>query len=127
MIVLDSDVMIEIERGNKSVISQIAFLRKEHPENIAITSAVHAELLYGFLSRNKEMPQELAAFEVIEFDKDGAEIFARKKMELDKEGTPILIFDLITACCTIVRGGLLVSFDKHFKYVTGLDMLLIEN
>lgn len=126
MIILDTDVLIEIERGNQKVISFLANLRKTRPDNIAITSAVYAELLYGFLMRNKQLPQELAAFDVIEFDRESADIFAQKKKMLDVKGKPIPIFDLITACCALSRRALLVSFDKHFEQISELNFLLIE-
>ena len=127
MIVLDTDVLIEIERGNQKVISFLVNLRKTHPENIAITSSVYAELLYGFLARNKQLPKELASFDVIEFDKESAEIFAQNKKSLDGKGTPIPIFDLVTASCVIAKKALLISFDRHFEKVNDLNFLLIQN
>jgi len=126
MIVLDADVVIEIERGNSKIVESLADLRKAHPENPAITSAVYAEILYGFLVRNKQPPMELESFEVIDFDKESAEIFAQKKKFLDSKGTPIPIFDLITACCAISRGALLVSLDKHYERVEGLNLLIVK-
>ncbi len=127
MIVLDTDVVIEIERSNKKVIEFIADLRKTHPENPAITSAVYAEILYGFLARNKQPPEELENFDIIDFDKESAMILAHKKKILDDKGAPIPIFDLITACCAISRGALLVSMDKHFERVGSLNFLRIKS
>jgi|SRR3989338_2808922 len=126
MIVLDSDVLIEIERGSSHVRSKLARLRSEHPENLAITSAVYAELLFGLLKRKKWPPAHLQSFDVLEFDKASAEIFARKKAELERKGTPIPIFDLLTASCVMAHDALLVSFDRHFAAVSGLRTLLLE-
>ncbi len=127
MLVIDTSVLIEVERGNESVVSKLRELRKKHPENISITSAVYAEILFGYIVKNKKFPQEIELLDILEFDKRSAEIFARKKRELEVKGTMIPIFDLITASCTIANKMVFVTFDNHFKEVQGLQLVILTN
>jgi len=129
MIVLDNNVLVEIERGNKELINKILNLGEDNPENPAITSAVYAEFLFGFLvtGKEKEVEKYLKGFEMIDFDKNSARKFAELKMELDNKGTPIPIFDLVTASCVMIRNATLVSFDKHFEKVPGLKVISLNS
>ena len=126
MIVLDNNVLIEIERGNKTVVENILSLKEKYPQNIGITSAVYAEFLIGFLAVGKEKEAEyfIKDFDILDFDKESARIFALLKRELDKKGTPIPLFDLITAGTVIRRNATLASFDRHFEKVPGLRLIL---
>lgn len=126
MIVLDTDVLIEVERANPKVISALAELRKKHPENLAVTSAVHAEFVYGLLVRKKKVPEEVEAFDVLDFDKESATIFAEQKQRLERQGTPIPLFDLLTASCVMSRGATLASFDKHFEQIQELKLVRLS-
>lgn len=128
MLVLDSDVVIEIERQNPEVISALNKLRSEHPGNLAISSAVYSELYYGALKRPKLLEhttKTLQAFESLPFDSGAAEVFSKLKFYLDKKGAPIPVMDLITASATITAKADLVSRDAHFKNVPGLKVILL--
>lgn len=124
MIILDTDVLIEIERGNDRIISKMNSLKRLHRE-VGLTSAVYAEAMYGYLSIGKqERGREfLGAFKIIGFDKESAKIFAGLKHDLDKKGQPVPVFDLITASCVIRNGATLVSGDRHFAHIPGLNLI----
>ncbi|MEK6950159.1 MAG: type II toxin-antitoxin system VapC family toxin [Nanoarchaeota archaeon] len=126
MIILDTDVLIEIERGNQKVIDQLAKHRQTYPGNIGITSAVYAEFIFGYLHQKRTVPTPLALFDILDFDKDAAFLFAQKKEELDRKGKPIPIFDLITASCVLAQGATLITLDQHFRNVSGLKAIFLE-
>ncbi len=126
MILLDTDVLIEIEHGNDAIIGKLAELRQTNPGNITITSAVYAEFVFGYVQQNKMPPPQLDLFDVVDFDKESALVFARKKRELEQKGKPVPIFDLITASCAITQSSLLVSMDQHYQEISGLKLILLS-
>ena len=125
MILLDTDILIEIERKNEEVITKLSQVRTEYPGEIGITSAVYSEFLFGYLKKNKKIPPDFDLLEVIDFDKESARIFAEEKKELEQKGTPIPLFDLITASCALANGATVVTSDGHFKNVKRLKVIFI--
>lgn len=126
MIILDTDVLIEIERGNQSIINQLAEHRQVHPGNLGITSTVYAEFIEGYIRRKKTIPTFLEFFDLVDFDRDAATLFTQMKVELDKKGRPIPIFDLMTASCVLIQGATLITLDQHFRNVSGLKVIFLE-
>ncbi len=126
MIILDTDVLIEIEHGNEKVRRLLSDLRGKNQGDLVTTSAAYAEFVYGFVTKMKLIPPQIGALEVIDFDKESASILAEKQHELEKKGTQIPIFDLITASCALSRNAIVVSFDRHFRNVSGLNTIIFE-
>ncbi len=125
MILLDTDVLIEIERNNEEVITKLSEVRAKYPGEVGITSAVYSEILFGYLKKNKQISPGFDSLEIVDFDKDSAKIFAVKKKELEQKGTPIPLFDLLTASCTLAHEATLVTSDSHFKEVKGLKVIFV--
>lgn len=125
MILLDTDILIEIERNNEEVIAALTQVRAQYPGDVGMTSAVYSEFLFGYLKKNKPIPSGFDLLEVIDFDKESAMIFAEKKKELELQGTPISSFDLITASCALAHEAMVVTSDSHFKNVKGLKIIFI--
>ncbi|MBI2138715.1 type II toxin-antitoxin system VapC family toxin [Candidatus Woesearchaeota archaeon] len=121
MMLLDTSILIEIEKRNNFIIEQLKDIYDKRQDAPAVTSAVYAEFLFGFLKQKKSFPQILEVLECIEFDKSAARKFAELKMDLEKKGKEIPLFDLITASCAIVKNAMLVTLDAHFKAVPGLN------
>jgi tRNA(fMet)-specific endonuclease VapC len=46
--------------------------------------------------------------------------------QLRREGTPIPINDVWIAACTLDSGAQLVTFDRHFDKVRGLDVVILD-
>ena len=125
MIVLDTSIVIEIEKGNKGVIDRLEELGRDSEGNLALTSAVYAEVLYGFVAIEKREHGEefLKTFDVLDFDKKSARAFALLKHALEKKGTIIPLFDIITASIVIAKNATLISSDKHFESIPGLRLV----
>jgi len=129
MLILDTDVLIEIERKNERITDSVEKLREKHPENPAVSSAIYAEVYYGCLvlpEKSKEILNILESLEILSFDKDVAKIFSQLKLNLNKRGMPIPAFDLITASTAIKENATVVSLDTHFKNVPNLKLILLE-
>ena len=128
MLVIDTNIIIEIEKRNQKIIEKLVKLKQDHPENISITSAVYAEFLFGFLKIKKEKEAEkyLENCEMINFDKESAVIFANMKKFLEEKGIPIPIFDLLTASCVISKNATLITLDNHFERIPKLKMIILK-
>lgn len=124
MIILDTPVLIEIERGNSAVIDRLQGLRMRLGD-VCLTSAVYAEALHGFLAIGKgdEGEEFLGPFTTLPFDREGARICALLKRDLEKKGTSIPAFDLITASIAMAKNAALATSDDHFKSIPDLKLV----
>ena len=122
-ILLDTNAYSSFLSGDKSVFDYIV-----EAEVIYISTIVIGELFAGFhgggkLSQNRE---ELKSFlkkdgvEVIDVTIETAEIFGEIKAGLSKKGKMIPLNDIWIAAHSIETGSKLVTYDKHFKNISGL-------
>ncbi len=127
MLVLDTSVMVEIERGNAAVAAKLEHFRAAHTGNLAVSAAVYAEVLCGFLAVGRPEAGErfLEQFILLEFDKESARCCASVKRKMDANGKPIPVFDLITASCALSRGATVVTTDRHFEAVPELKTVFL--
>lgn len=129
MLALDTGILIEIEKGNKKLISAIISIKEKHPQNLAITSHVYAEFYFGILNYKKEkkdnIMKRINAFEIIDFNKESAKIFAELKQYMESKGKPLPIFDLLIASGIIQKKATLLTRDKHFKDIPGLNAVFL--
>lgn len=118
--------------------------RRGHDEcTRAITSAtdvslpviVLGELRAGFAlgSRAEHNHRELHGFlahpmvRVLDVDDGAANIYAGIFLDLRRAGTPIPTNDIWIAALARRAGAALVTSDRHFEYVRGLDLVLIDD
>lgn len=122
-ILLDTNAYSSFLSGDKSVFDYIV-----EAEVIYISTIVIGELFAGFhgggkLSQNRE---ELKSFlskdgvEVIDVTVETAEIFGETKAGLSKKGKMIPLNDIWIAAHSIETGSKLITYDKHFKNISGL-------
>mgnify|MGYP001561566809 CR=1 FL=1 len=114
MLILDTSVVIELERKNQQVISQIEELKKQEPGNPKISFMTYFELLEGIAKKaehNKEKAQSfIELFEIIQT----TNATAKKLVELrQKHEFPIP--DLFIAAQVLEHNGILVTKDNDFK------------
>src|ERR1035438_8328326 len=126
-IILDADVLIADERGVFDLRRWLA-TRQEEFELSAITVA---ELLHGLerasgpqrVKRRVYIDAVLAAFRVIPYTVETAQIHARLWADLESSGTMIGYHDLIVAATALERGSDVATFNKrHFAVVKGLKV-----
>ncbi|WP_456433471.1 PIN domain-containing protein [Nitratifractor sp.] len=126
-LLLDSDILIYFLKGRKEVVERFA----KHPPDDLLTSRInYSELLYGAynsarVERNLQTIREfLENFEILEFDKRAAEIFAMKKARLKKRGAIIADMDLMIASIAIANDTALVTNNtKHFERIKDLRVV----
>jgi tRNA(fMet)-specific endonuclease VapC len=122
MIVIDSDVLIEIF-DRKSREGEIALNKiKESNEPFSITAITLHEVLYGLLKHAKTI-DEMINLPVINYDKEDAEISARLELEAEKKGRKIFRIDAMIAAITINNNAKLYTNNmKHFEVFNELEL-----
>ncbi|MBI4163704.1 MAG: type II toxin-antitoxin system VapC family toxin [Candidatus Aenigmarchaeota archaeon] len=129
MIVLDTNVLIELELGNPKIIEKLVELRKNHTENPAIPFICFSEFYYGLLKKGKNVGDGLnllEKFTKLHSSEKSMKLIAEIKLDLEKSGSMIQLFEIIIAAITIDHKATLVTSDKGFEKVDGLDVVLIN-
>ena len=126
MIVLDTDVLIEIfdrrsEKGDDA-------LRKilERNDRISITAINLHEIMYG-LQKYARPVREVLQLNVLSYRKEDAQLSARLEVEAEKAGTTIHRTDCMIAAVTINNQAILYSMDlRHFKPLKAHGLKLLD-
>ena len=126
MIVVDTDVLIEIfdkrsEKGDEA-------LRKilEIDEKISITAINLHEIMYG-LHKYAKPVREVLQLPVLDYGKEDARLSAKLEAEAEKAGTTIRRTDAMIAAVTINNGASLYTMDlKHFKPLKAHGLKLFD-
>src|SRR3989338_1841431 len=105
ILVLDTSVIIDMERNNSDTINKIKNLIKLHPSEAKITFITYYEFLKGVEKRkikNKEKAIEfINKFGLLDINKRTAEILAELKIKYDRLGIEFSLADLLIAAQTI--------------------------
>ena len=124
---LDTDTASYVIRGAFPALD--AKLAKVAPRDLAISVITRAELLFGLEKRGN--PRGLArvvhAFldrmSIPPWDNAAADIFAKLRARLERQGTPIGLADtMIGAHALALRAALVTNNQKHFRNVRGLTL-----
>ena len=123
MKILDSDVCIEILRGNVEVIER----RRNVDDEVATTWITAAELAYGAeKSRDPErnvtlVTEFLATLPIVGLDRTAALEFGRRKAKLERTGMRIADADLLIAAIALANGASVITGNrKHYERIEGL-------
>jgi tRNA(fMet)-specific endonuclease VapC len=127
MILLDTDVCIELLRGNKKVIQK----RKEEDDSIAISFMTLAELFYGAEKSSNPIKNRILVEEfvltvsIIQSDYSIMRKYAELKAHLETKGVPLTDADLFIAATTLTKCNKMIT--GNIKHYNRIDELLIEN
>ncbi len=122
MIIIDTDVLIEIfdknsEKGNLALDEL-----EKSGEDVSITSITLHEILFGHYKIKKKI-KDIAQINTIEYNKKDAELSARIEYELEKEGKSIPRIDSMIAAIAINRKAKIYTFNKkHFQTIKDLKL-----
>ena len=122
MILCDTNVIIEILKGNKRTINIIESIGLE---NIAISSVTVMELYFGALNKSElnKIKKHLQALNIVHFDTDISES-AIKLIERFSKSHGLQIPDAIIAATAMTSKIKLFTFNlKDFKYIDGLKLI----
>jgi len=124
MIVLDTDVLIEIfdkksEKGDEALKKIL-----ESDENISITAINLHEILYGLRKYAKPI-KEVLQLPVLNYTKKDASLSAKIELETESKGTPIRRTDAMIAAIAINKGASIYTLNlKHFQPLKALGLKL---
>ena len=102
-------------------------LRDHSPDDLGVTITTVAELWFGAqksarsAAARREMDGFLEPFEVLPFEREAAEAYARSRLALERLGRPIGERDLLIASIALARGLTVVTHNvSEFGRVPGL-------
>ncbi len=114
MIVLDTDILIEI--FDKGSVQGEEILEKIEGYEIATTSINLHEIGYGFYKVKKEIIRELMEFNILDYTKRDALLSAKLEVELEKIGKTTGRFDTMIAAICINRDAMFSTLNRtHFE------------
>jgi len=126
MILLDTDVLIEIfdrnsERGDEALEAILG-----SGEDIVTTSINLHEILYGMEKYAKPV-KDVLLLPVLDYTKRDALISAEIEVEAERSGSAIRRTDAMIASVAINHGALLYTFNKnHFKPFEDMGLKLFS-
>ncbi len=132
MIILESDVLIELLDKNSPRKNILLKALEENAEELATTSLNLEEVLYGVLKRSKmrQIPAEhpLNSFPVISFTREDAIIAAKLEVELERKGMKKPRGDVLIAAVTIRMKARLFTINlKHFEGMERLELFSLDS
>lgn len=126
---LDTSVVIDILRGDKSLLSKIEAFISQHA-HFCITPIALAELYKGayLAEKQKEAIKLVEDFtksvELLDFTESACKVFGQKYLELKTQGRPTQETDLMIGSITLEHGAILVTRDmKDFANIKGLKII----
>ncbi len=123
MIVLDTDVLIEILAGQDPW--AVWFKERLPPWRLATTSINRFELLAGARTSDEEMRLRtfLRPLAVLAFEREAADRAGRAAAERRRQGNPLPMADLaIAGICLELGASLLTLNRRHFGRIEGLRL-----
>jgi tRNA(fMet)-specific endonuclease VapC len=124
MIILDTDVLIEIfDKGSNKGDLAIRKL-EEAGEDITITSLTLHEILFGLEKYGKKRIRKLEQLETLAYTKNDAKLSAKLELDCERKGKMISRTDSMIAAMVINRKAKLFTFNKkHFVNFNKLQLL----
>ncbi len=122
---LDTNTISYFVRGNERV--EKAIFSRSYSE-LCISSVTEAELLYGIAKRPQALRYEKTIFEFLSrveslpFASVEAQSFANARAAVERKGKPLNLMDMLIAAHALSVGAVLVTSDKVFSYVEGLEL-----
>ncbi|MDG6910089.1 MAG: type II toxin-antitoxin system VapC family toxin [Nitrososphaerota archaeon] len=124
MILLDTDVLIEIlDKESKKGDALLASL-EDAGEDLGTSSINMHELLYG-LKKYSKSEAKVTQLRVVAYGKEDAELSSRLELAAEKRGKAVRRLDSMIAAVAINRSAKLSTFDRaHFEQFTreGLEI-----
>lgn len=127
--VLDTSILIGIERGSKTVLERFGELVSR--ENVFYTTTLNiAEFYYGYAGKSKEAKKKANAFlnrfKLLTLTFDSARSYAELAYLHDRLGEKVEDFDLLTATIAMNNNATVITLDKGFDRIRGAKTLILQ-
>jgi len=124
---LDTDVCVEILRGNQAAIER----RRESFDEAATTWITAAELFYGAANSRAPLTNErlviefLATLPVMDMNLPAVQQFGRLKAVLERQGNRVADAELFIASIALAQGATLITGSlRHYERIP--DLLIAD-
>lgn len=128
-LVLDTNILIELYRGNATVLEKIKKLIPFHLENPAITFANFSEFYFGMLEKKESERQKalvfLDKFTLLNTTRESSKTFSELKFILKKKGKMIPDLDILISSLVIEKKCTFLTMDRHFEKISGLESVIL--
>jgi predicted nucleic acid-binding protein len=126
MIVLDTDILIEVFDKRSKMGEGIFKKIVESGESATITAVNLHEILYG-LQKYAKPVMEVMQLPVLSYAKEDAILAVELELKAEKRGMPVLRTDAMIAAMAMNNGAKLCTLDmKHFKPLESLGLKLFK-
>ncbi len=118
---LDTNTASYIIKGDPAVVRK--HLRNVPMATVCISAITEAELLRGVAKKPeaKRLPIAVKEFllrvEILPWDSDSADAYAKLRTACEKEGKPLGTMDMLIAAHSVAVGAVLITNDKAFYNV----------
>lgn len=123
---IDSDILIYYLKNHPKVVERFV---DTNLDELSTTIINYTELLFGAYKSAKSVENLTAirhfldSLNIVQFDKQAAEIFAHTKAQLQKEGNIIADMDLLIASICLASNLTLVTNNtRHFEKIVDLPL-----
>jgi predicted nucleic acid-binding protein len=128
-LVLDTSILIDIERNNKDTINILKKIKEDHPDTPYLTLISHFEFLLGIKEKKPKNEEKalnlLGLFPVLSTTKSTSKYLADLKYKYDKKGLLLPLADLLIAAQVIENNMTLITKDKDFERIEEINNKLI--
>ena len=122
MIVVDTDILIEILDKGSDIGEQALTKIKESTEPIAITSITLHEILYGRFKKSKDVG-DILDLPVISYTREDARLSALLEVSAEKGGRKVSRLDSMIAAVSINHGARLYTNNiRDFSGFEGIEL-----
>ena len=126
MIVLDTDVLIEILNKRSRRGEDAVEVLKSSDEDVVTTSIAIHEVQYGLEKRGKMNP-DILRLRALPYTKGDAHLSAKLELLAEGDGTPIHRMDAMIASIAINNGARLFTYNlSHYKPLQQHGLQLLE-
>jgi len=126
---LDTNTASYIIKGNPASVRER--LREVPMSSVCISAVTQGELLLGVerkpdATRLREAVHEfLLRVDILPWDCDAAEMYARVRADCERNGTPLGTMDMLIAAHSVAVGAVLITSDRAF-YNVKHDLTLLD-
>lgn len=128
-LVLDTSVIIDIERRDNATLEKLKGLAEIHPAPASITFINYFEFVYGLRAKAPKNKEKALAFinifHFLEPTKKTADIMSALRYKYERLGISFSLSDILIASQAIENNMTLVTKDRRFQDIEELDKIIL--
>ena len=129
-LLLDTSILIDVQRKENKVIQKLTELKKTHPQPACISFINYFEFYSGLIEKNIKNRQILMdfinKFNCLKASSITAQVLAELKNKYEKKGIVMGIADLIVASHAKEYNLVLITKDKAFEKIEDINKIILD-